>query len=136
MDAKKQSLKGSPFRDAFKHAHKQPPFTKDDWCIDLDLLPIGRREPLCVLDAKGPNDCGLTQNEMVAYRWFLEHGLPVYILDFQNDLAGPIDVKEIACILGEPPYCRVEFAASVVRVDGIADLAVWERCMRERLDPV
>lgn len=85
MDTAKQQLKGSAYRDAFLHWHKQIPDSRKLYGVDIDfaLIEFGSGIVAC-LDSKSPDDKFLTNTHREAYQWFEDRGIPVYLITLYN----------------------------------------------------
>lgn len=78
-----KDLKGSPALDEWKWRRKQE-LPKNFYATDVDLVLMGRNGPIAVLDHKSTGH-RVTWTEKVLYKWFLEQGIPVFIItDFNN----------------------------------------------------
>ena len=85
------SLRGSPRRDAFKHAHKAR-LGAGYYASDLDLLLVAK-EPerlLAILDCKQPGE-PLSFAEVIAYN-ALAALVPVYVIEVIDPETGPFAV--------------------------------------------
>ena len=131
MDEGKRNLMGSPFRDAFKKAHKD---YNDGSCYasDLDLvLVVARPEPgvVAFLDCKRPRE-GITFAEVLLYNALLQAtGRPIYIVHSPDPVAGPFSVYQYhgGDWKPDPPKTDTRF---VKKCHTWAELALWEKELR------
>lgn len=82
MDERTKRQKGSPYRDAFKHWHKNAKGQcSKDIGIDIDFMVVEfSGEPnIAVLDVKMPGEKP-TDTEVVAYRGLESKDIPVYFV--------------------------------------------------------
>lgn len=122
------SLRGSPRRDAFKHAHKAklgPGF----WASDLDLVLIRKAPPgiVAILDCKQPGE-PLSFAEVIAYNALMRL-VPIFVVEARDAETGPFRV--LAYHGGDwrpsPPIVRLEPVADCA---DWAALGEWESALR------
>jgi len=121
-------LRGSPRRDAFKHAHKAqlgPGF----WATDLDLVLVGK-EPtgiVAFLDCKQPAE-PLSFAEVIAYNALLAVA-PMYVIEVRDPDAGPFTIKRYRGGDWHPSPPRVDLEWVTVCTSWEA-LKAWEQQLR------
>lgn len=123
------TLRGSPWRDAFKHAHKArlgPGF----WASDLDLVLVRKEPPgiAAILDVKRPDE-PLSFAEVLAYNDLLAIA-PIYIIVATDAEHGPFTIRRYrdGNWQPSPPVVVSDFVTVCTGWDAFR---AWEQSVRE-----
>jgi hypothetical protein len=131
INKQKEALRGSPSRDAFKHAHKVR-LASSFYACDLDFIFVAKfpYRIVAFLDYKRMSD-GATFSEVIAWNDLMALR-PVFIIRSDNPELGPFSIYRF---MGgdpapEPPICDFQ---SIRQCETWEDLGEWEQELRNEL---
>jgi hypothetical protein len=121
-------LRGSPRRDAFKHAHKAM-LGHGFYATDVDLVLVEKRPPgvVAIVDCKQPGE-PVSFAEVLAYTALLSVA-PVYLVEVDDPLTGPFAIRRYRTGDWEPRPPEVALEPVAVCADWAA-FRRWERALR------
>ena len=130
---RKQNLKGSDTRDAFKHWHKT--LDKSFYSCDIDFVFVVKKPHahiVAVIDFKTGID-SITFTEVIVYNEIKEMGIPIYIVSANPSLPPYVCMTIKQYMDGDwrpnPPHVNLKIILENITVE---KYAIWEKDLRNK----